>query len=149
MKRGRPTLYEQKKIKDEIFLYYENNIDAITASRKTGINYKTILKYYGIWDRETFELEKNDHLTRIKIAKARAIRMLDNQLLPLIHEQQTIQRLIDTALQIGNTSEYDKLARLKIKMSEQILEISSAKINLVGTPTADIIINQKDLQNDL
>ena len=31
MKRGRPTLYEQKKIKDEIFLYYENNIDAITA----------------------------------------------------------------------------------------------------------------------
>ena len=149
MKRGRPTLYEQKKIKDEIFLYYENNIDAITASRKTGINYKTILKYYGIWDRETFELEKNDHLTRIKIAKARAIRMLDNQLLSLVHEQQTIQRLIDTALQIGNTSEYDKLARLKIKMSEQILEISSAKINLVGTPTADIIINQKDLQNDL
>lgn len=149
MKRGRPTLYEQKKIKDEIFSYYENNIDAITASRKSGINYKTILKYYGIWDRETFELEKNDHLTRIKIAKARAIQMFDNQLLSLVHEQQRIIRLIDNALQIGNTSEYDKLARLKMKMSEQMLEISSAKINLIGTPTADIIINQKELQNDL
>lgn len=149
MKRGRPTLYDQKKIKGEIFSYYENNIDAITASRKTRINYKTILKYYGIWDRETFELEKNDHLTRIKITKARTIQMLDNQLLPLISEQQTIRRLMDNALQTGNTSGYEKLSRLKIKMTEQMLDITSAKINLIGTPTADIIISQKEAQNDL
>jgi hypothetical protein len=149
MKRGRPTLYDQKKIKDEIFSYYENNMEAITASSKTGINYKTILKYYGMWDRETFESEKNDHLTRIKITKARNIRMLDNQFYPLIHEQQTIQRLMDDALKNGSTSEYEKLSRLKIKITEQILDIMSAKINLIGTPTADVIITQKELQNDL
>lgn len=149
MKRGRPTLYDQKKIKDEIFSYYENNMEAITASVKTGLNYKTIIKYYGMWDRETFESEKNDHLTRIKITKARNIRMLDNQLFSLIHEQQTIQHLMENTLQTGSTSEYEKLSRLKIKTTEQILGIMSAKINLIGTPTADIIIRQKELQNDL
>ena len=34
MKRGRPTLYDQKKIKELIFTYYEHNIEAITASKK-------------------------------------------------------------------------------------------------------------------
>lgn len=149
MKRGRPTLYDQKKIKDEIFSYYENNMEAITASVKTGINYKTIIKYYGMWDRETFELEKNDHLTRIKITKAKTLCMLDHQFYPLIHEQKTIQRLMDDALKNGITSEYEKLSRLKIKITEQILDIMSAKINLIGTPTADVIIKQKELQNDL
>jgi hypothetical protein len=149
MKRGRPTLHDQKKIKDEIFPFYENNMEAITASRKTGINYKTILKYYGMWNRETFESEKNDHLTRIKITKAKTLWMLDNQFYPLIHEQQTIQHLMDDALKNGSTSEYEKLSRLKIKITEQILDIMSAKINLIGTPTADVIITQKELQNDL
>jgi hypothetical protein len=147
MKQGRPTSFDQNVIQEILFQYYENNVEATTASKKTRFNYKTVLKYYRMWDKELLQTEKNDFLMRIKITKERNILMLDNELVSLFSEKQIIQRLMDNILQTGNTSEYEKLSRLKIKITEQILDIMSAKINLIGAATADVIINQKESQN--
>ena len=41
-----------------------------------------------------------------------------------------------------SSEEYERLTKLKLKIMDQRMKIVSAKINLIGTPTADIIINQ-------
>jgi hypothetical protein len=147
MKHGRPTISERKQIKELIFSYYENDIEAITTSKKTGINYKTILKYYKMWDGEIFESEKNDFLMRIKITKEKNILMLDNKIISLTREQKRLEIQLDSALQIGNIFNYEKLYGLNLKTTDQLLKIISLKTNLIGTPTADVIIQQKEEQN--
>lgn len=147
MKRGRPTLNDQKKIIEIILPYYEDGVEAITASQKTGLNYKTILKYYKIRDREIFEINNNNFLMRIKITKERNILMLDNEIISLNKERKIIQSQIDHALQTNNIIMYEKLSRLKLKLTDQLIGIMSAKTNLIGVPTADTIIKQKEVQN--
>jgi hypothetical protein len=143
MKHGRPTLNDQKKIKEIIFSYYKNGIEAFTVHRITGINYKTILKYYSYWNKEMFASEKNDFLTRLKITKERNILMIDDVIISLVKEQKKIESQLENALQIGNVLLYEKLYRLKLKLTDQLMKVVSSKTNLIGTPTADIIIQQE------
>jgi hypothetical protein len=77
MKPGRPTLPEQKNIQKTLLSYYENNVEAYTASRETMINYKTVLKYYKKWNHEIFEQDKEPFLKRTKISKEKCILALD------------------------------------------------------------------------
>lgn len=148
MKRGRPTLHNQKDIQEKIFSYYENNIEPISVSRFTGINYKTVLKYYKIWDNEQIKSENNDFLTRLKIAKERNIVMLDCNAVSLIAEQKRIKSLMNDAFQTGNTIQYEKLSKLRLKVMNTRMNVMSEKLNLIGTPTADVIISQKEIQDD-
>jgi hypothetical protein len=148
MKHGRPTLNDQKKIKEIIFSYYENNIEAITASRKTGINYKTILKYYSHLNKEMFASEKNDFLTRLKITKEKNILMFDNTILSLVKEQKQIQSQLNQTLLSGDLFNFEKLSNLNLKTREQLLKVLSSKTNLIGTPTADIIIEQQEKHDE-
>ncbi len=112
MKRGRPTLNDQEKIKEIILSYYENNVEAITASRKTRINYKTILKYYSLWNKEIFLSEKNDFLTRLKITKEKNILMFDNTIVSLVKEQTQIQSQLNQTLLVGDLFNFEKLSNL-------------------------------------
>lgn len=147
LKRGRPTLQDQKKIKEIIFSYYENNVESITTSRKTGFNYKTILKYYSLWNTELFLSEKNDFLTRLKITKEKNILMFDNSLISIIKEQKQIQSQLNQTLLVGDLFNFEKLSNLNLKTRDQLLKVLSSKNALIGTPTADTLIKQKELEN--
>jgi len=137
-------LHDQKKIHDIIFSYYKNDIEALTVHRITGINYKTVLKYFSHLNAEMITSEKNDFLTRLKITKERNILMIDNIILSLVKEQKKIETQLENALQIGNVLHYEKLYRLKLKLTDQLMKVVSSKTNLIGTPTADIIIEQEE-----
>lgn len=141
MKRGRPTLHSQREIKEIILEYYEQNISAKVASRDSGINRKTVLKYYKVFDTEMTE-PNEDFLLRIKITKEKTIESLDRDILSLNSEEKTIEYLKKRAMNSGNSAEYERLTKLKLKTIDQRIKIQTAKINLIGTPTADIIINQ-------
>ena len=91
MQRGRPTLNEQKKIKENLFSYYENNIEAYTASKETIIDYKTVLKYYKTWDKEISGQEEKDFLIRVKTAKEKCIHAFDVHIVSLTKSK--IQRI--------------------------------------------------------
>ena len=49
--------------------------------------------------------------------------------------------LKNVARQTGNVLHFEKLSRLKLKISDQKFKILSAKINLINTPTAYTIID--------
>lgn len=149
MQRGRPTQHEQREIKKNIFYYYENNVEASTASRMSGYDYKTVLRHYKIFDKEILESEKNTFLERTKIAKEKLILSLDVDILSLTKSIEKIENSIEQSLKTGNLAEYEKLYRLYLKTMEQRTKTKSAKINLIGIPIAEYMNHQEEIQNDI
>lgn len=149
MKTGRPTLNDQKEIYEILFYFYENNIEAYTASKKSGINYKTVLNYYKKWDSEIIKKRDKNFLRRIKTTKEKCIRSLDDDIISLSELIKKIESQIKHSLTTGNLVEFEKLSKLKLKTMEQRTKTQSAKINLIGTPTADYAIHQSEMQNDV
>lgn len=141
MKRGRPTLHSQREIKEIILEYYEQNISAKVAARNSGINSKTVLKYYKVWDTEMTEPSEN-FMLRINTTKEKTIESLDRDIISLNNDGKIIEYLKKKAMNNESSAEYERLTKLKLKIIDQRMKIVSAKINLIGTPTADIIINQ-------
>lgn len=143
MKRGRPSREDQQKIRSIIFEYYEKDISAIVTAKECDVQYKTVRKYYKMWDNETSD--EKDFLVRIKNTKERAIQYFDKNIITLDKDEKRIEFLINKALQKGSVTEFEKLMKMKLKIMELEAKIVSTKVNLVGTPTADVIINQKEV----
>jgi len=145
MKHGRPTKNDQQKIKQIILEYYEKDISGAVASRDSGINPKTISKYYKIWDAQKVGKDEKDFLLRVKNTKEKSIQSLEEDIISLTLEIDKIKFLTEKSLQNGNITEYEKLVKLRLKTMNHRTKIISAKMNLVGTPTADILINNEEM----
>jgi hypothetical protein len=142
MKHGRPTLYNQNQIKKILQPFYQKEVSANATSKKTGINIKTILKYYKQWDKKLVDSDK-DFLTRVKIAKEKSIQTMDKEILSLYDQEEEIDGIKNITKTNGDISRFEKLSRLKLKFSDQRMKILAAKTNLIGTPTADTLIEMK------
>ena len=143
MDRGRPSVKDQQKIKSTILKYYERDISAKVTARECRVQYKTVWKYYKTWDSEIID-EKN-FLARIKNTKERAIEAFDRDIITLDKDKRKIEFLIEKSLQKGSVWEFEKLMKIKLKIMNQRTKIVSTKINLVGTPTADVLINNEEI----
>lgn len=80
-KNGRPSKTEQLRIQREIMPYFEHGVSAHVAAQKSGINVKTVCKYYNDLAEGINESEENDFLERQKKQRAQIIVSYDNQIL--------------------------------------------------------------------
>lgn len=80
-KKGRPTKMSQLQIQRILRPYFEQGISASVTSEKTGINIKTVCKYFDFWTQEISESEENDFFERQKKERTRIIVSLDNEIL--------------------------------------------------------------------
>jgi len=142
MRRGRPTRHKQNEIKKILQPFYQRGISANATSSKTGINIKTVLKYNKQWDKKLVDSDK-DFLMKVKITKEKSIQTLDKEILSLYDQEEEIESIKNTVKRKGDLTHFEKLSRLKLKFSDQRMKILAAKTNLVGTPTADTIIEMK------
>ena len=140
-KHGRPTIRNQNKIKKILQRYYLKGVSASATSKVTQLNIKTVLKYFAEWDKKLLESEDNDFLRRAKITKERVLQALDNEIISLDNHEKEINSIKDIARQTGNIFHFEKLSQLKLKIRDQKLKMLSYKINLINTPTADVVID--------
>jgi hypothetical protein len=143
MDRGRPSRKDQQRIRSIIFEYYEKDISAKVTAKECRVQYKTVWKYYKKWNSEIID-EKN-FLARIKNTKERAIEAFDRDIITLDKDIKKIEFLIEKSLQKGGMWEFEKLMKIKLKIMNQRTKIVSAKVNLIGTPTADVLINNEEI----
>ena len=139
--RGRPTKHNQSRIKKRLQPYYQKGISASATSKASQLNIKTVLKYFLEWDKKILETEDSNFLRRAKITKERVLQALDNEIISLDDHEKEINSIKDIARQTGNVLHFEKLSRLKLKIADQKFKILSAKINLINTPTADVVID--------
>ena len=142
MRRGRPTRHKQNEIKKILQPFYQRGISANATSSKTGINIKTVLKYNKQWDKKLVDSDK-DFLMKVKITKEKSIQTLDKEILSLYDQEEEIESIKNTVKRKGDLTHFEKLSRLKLKFSDQRMKILAAKTNLIGTPTADTLIEMK------
>lgn len=142
MKRGRPTLHKQNEIKKILQPFYQKGTSANKTYEETGINIKTILKYYKQWDKKLVDSDK-DFLMKVKIVKEQSIQTMDKEMLSLYEQEEEIEAIKKITKRDGDISHFEKLSRLGLKFSDRRMKILATKMNLIGTPTADTIIEMK------
>lgn len=141
MKHGRPTFQDQVWMKKKLEHFYQSGISANAASKISKINVKTVLKYFAEWDKEILQMENYDFLKRVKVEKEKTLQLLDFEIISLNNQEKELEYFKEKAKKVGNVEHFEMLSRLRIKITDQKLKVLSSKIQLINTPTADIIVN--------
>jgi len=115
------------------------------AARETGINIKTVKRYYKIWYDEITSSEHPDFIKRSKITISNANIALDNQLSKLYKLQAIHERQIEYTIKQNNgIPDLDNnIYKTGILLIEKISDLILKKTNLITTPTADIILSNE------
>ncbi|MEX0764770.1 MAG: hypothetical protein WDZ43_00055 [Nitrosopumilaceae archaeon] len=144
-KNGRPSEAEQLEIERTLRPYFEKSISPYVTSSKTGINIKTVRKYFHEWCEEIIKSEHPDFIESSKIAKEQTILAYDEQLLRLYKAQEDIDEQVEDSIkQSGGIPKLERwLYKHQIDVSYAILNLISLKTSLANTPTADITLAKK------
>ncbi|MCV0366353.1 MAG: helix-turn-helix domain-containing protein [Nitrosopumilus sp.] len=145
MARGRPTKEEEKKIKEKILEFYEQGISPSVAARHSGVNPKTVYKYYRIWDEQRIDPDDANIMRRIKETKESSIQSLEIDILSLTQDIGNEKSLMDDALQKRDIKEYDRISKLKLKKMNERTKRIAAKMNLVGALPVDVLVKHREL----
>lgn len=79
-KKGRPTLGTQSQIKSTLLQYYEANLSAPYAAKKTGYDIKTVYRYYNEFYEEIAKFETSSYFERQKQDRIQIIVSFDSQI---------------------------------------------------------------------
>lgn len=144
-KNGRPSRADQLEMERKLRPYFEKSISSSITSRETGINIKTVRKYFHEWYEEIKSSEHQDFIEICKIAKEQAILAYDDQLLILYKIQEDIEKQVENSIkQSGGIPKLDRwLYKQRIEVSNAIVNLISLKTALTNTPTADITLAKK------
>ena len=118
---GRPTQKQQIEIQETLREYFEKGISATVTSQSTGINIKTVCKYFEEWVEEIKKINDIDFLKRIKLERERYLEVLDQQLLKLYQIQSHVEN--------NKMSYYYKE---KMNLVTMICQIMSKKFELLS-----------------
>jgi len=133
-KSGRPTKVDQIQIQNKLRKYFEIGISASLASQKTGINIKTVCKYFDEWAEQILEVESTAFLERQKKERTRVIMALDS----LIIEAQGLLDSINSEIE-KSSSEKKKAYLFGIKLSTMkfISDLIEKKTSFAMKPIMD------------
>jgi len=142
---GRPSKAEQLEIERKLRSYFEKSISPYVTSCETGINIKTVRKYFKEWSEEIRDSEHQDFIERSKTAKEQAILACDRQLLILYKAQEDFEKQVEDSIkQSGGTPKLDRwLYKQRIEISNAIVNLTILKTTLENTPTADITLAKR------
>lgn len=94
MNHGRPTKTAQVQIQEKLRRYFEYGITATLAAEKTGMNIKTVCKYFDEWSERLVEQQSSEYFERQKIERERIIISLDRQIVSVIESLDDIENEI-------------------------------------------------------
>ena len=118
---GRPTQKQQIEIQETLRKYFEKGISASSTSQLTGINIKTVCKYFEGWIEQIRKINDMDFLKRIKLEREHYLAVLDQQLLKLYQIRSHVEK--------NNLSHYYKE---KMNLVTMICQIMSKKFELLS-----------------
>lgn len=139
---GRPTRNKQLEMQTGLRKYFERGISATVTSSKTGVNIKTVCKYFDEWAEQIRESESNDFLERQKNERAQIIVTFDEQIL-LVHAQ-----LDDIEDQITKYKKENKiipkhLLGLRLEISKYLSNLTEKKGLFMMQLTMDEALKKK------
>lgn len=91
-------------------------MSASATSIETGINIKTVCKYFNIWFKELEEVETQSFLERYKEERQRAISCYDAQIVEAYRLQEIIKGEIDSSKKSGTPVSQNLMKRFELSI---------------------------------
>ncbi len=134
---GRPTQKQQLEIQETLRKYFEKGISASSTSQHTGLNIKTVCKYFEEWVEQIRKINDMDFLRRIKLEREQYLTVLDQQLLKLFEIQDYIEK------HFSNPKEYmpgqsvipNPYLKERMNIINMICQIMNKKFELLSEAT--------------
>ncbi len=137
-RHGRPSKTEQLEIQGKLSPYFEKGISPYIASKETGINIKTVNKYFGSWYEEIKNSQNDDFIERCKIAKEQAIVTCEEELLQLHKMRNEVK--IHSEQQKSKPERW--IYKTWLDITNSIVNLVSLKTALANSPTADVTLQK-------
>ena len=138
-RNGRPSKIEQLEIQGKLGPYFEKGISPFVTSKKTGINIKTVNKYFGLWYEEIKNSQNDDFIERCKITKEQAIVTLEEELLQLYEIRNELKRHSEEK-QKSKPERW--IYKLQLDIANSIVNLVTLKTALANSPTADVTLQK-------
>jgi hypothetical protein len=142
-KCGRPTKLAQLELQDKVRPYFERGISAFATAKETGINVKTVNKYFEKWYSEIKDSQKQEFIERTKFEKERAVLAIENQLLQSYKIQDDLEKQMPVKSGKARNAFEKGYYKLRMQIVGTIVNLISMKINLANAVTADASLEQK------
>ena len=140
---GRPSKQEQLNLQKTLQENYEKGISATKTADLTGINVKTVCKYFNEWHKQINEIEKSKFQDRILEARSQHLIVLDNQLNNLYKLQNKMQENTVTGSNI-NGIRHNYNFREILTVIKMILEIMDRKEQLLEPLGKNVVTVSKN-----
>jgi hypothetical protein len=138
-KNGRPSKAEQLEIQKKLWPYFSRGISAFTTAKETGINIKTVNKYFAIWFDQSKNSQDHDFIEKCKIENQRAFISYENELSRLYKMRDDLMKdFQESGKDLQSRKWYYKL---DMEISKMIIHLTSLKTALVNSPTADVTLD--------
>lgn len=80
MDHGRPSKAAQTRVQEKLRECFEYGLTATLAAQRTGVNIKTVCKYFDEWTEQITEQQNSDYFERQRVERERIIISLDRQI---------------------------------------------------------------------
>jgi len=130
---GRPTQKQQLEIQELLRKNFEKGISATSTSRHTGINIKTVCKYFEEWVEQIKEINDIDFLRRIKLDRGHYLTVLDLQLIKLYQIQDDMEEnAIPSESMLSGAIIQNRYYKERMNIVNMICEIMKKKFELLS-----------------
>lgn len=140
-KSGRPTKSGQLDIEKKLRSCFLRGMSASATSVDTGINIKTVCKYFNEWYREQEEVETASFLERFKQERQRAISCYDAQIVEAYRLQEIIKEEIESVRKNGKSVSQNLMKRFELSI-RTISDLNDRRSSFAIRPKLDESVTQ-------
>ena len=142
MNQGRPGKATQITIQEKLREYFEYGVTATLASEKTGINIKTVCKYFEEWYEAQVEQQNSDYFERQKVERGRIIVSLDRQIVDAMESIEDIDAEIQQYKKDNKTIPRHLFVQ-RLDIQRFIVSVIEKKGSFALQPLIDEALRQK------
>ncbi len=140
-KIGRPSKAEQHEMEKKLRPCFLRGMSASASSIETGINIKTICKYFNGWFKELEEVETQSFRARFKEERQRAISCYDAQIVEAYRLQEIIKDEIESTRKSGKPVSQNLMKRFELSI-RTISDLNDRRGALAIRPKIDESVDQ-------
>jgi len=129
---GRPSQKQQLEIQELLRKYFEKGISATSTSQLTGINIKTVCKYFEEGIDQIKKISDTEFLKRVKLEREHYLTVLDQQLLKLYEIQEDMEKNVLPREYLGTGAvSHNRYYKERMNIVKMICEIMNKKFELL------------------
>lgn len=139
-RNGRPSITEQVEIEKTLWPYFESRYKAQRAADETGINIKTVRRYFGKWYERYISVQGPEFFKNCKLSNGRTILELNQVISNLEKRSNELDAAIESQ---GSLQDKRWIYSEYRKTQESLSKLYLQRNDLENTPTADVTLDAK------